>query len=136
MPKKKKTTERKKKRRTVTKTAKPRVTRDAKGRFLPGTEQPTGAGRKKGTPNRFTALKNAFLDAFDRLGGQTFLIKFVRERGKGGDENRRTFIRSLTKMLPQVQKVQVSGAEEGDPLEVLHRLSDEQLAALVAKLAK
>ena len=55
-------------------------------------------GRTKGTPNRFTALKDAFLDAFEseELGGTQGLIDWAKET-----ENRKDFYALVARMLPK-----------------------------------
>ena len=55
-------------------------------------------GRQKGTPNRFTALKDAFLDAFEseELGGTQGLIDWAKEK-----ENRKDFYALVARMLPK-----------------------------------
>ena len=55
-------------------------------------------GREKGTPNRFTALKDAFLDAFEsnELKGTEGLIAWAKK-----EENRKDFYMLVAKMLPK-----------------------------------
>jgi hypothetical protein len=66
-----------------------------------------GPGRGKGTPNKFTTLKQAFLDAFLNIGGTETLAKFAK--GKHKPE----FYKMVASMLPK--DVQLSGPE-GAPL--------------------
>ena len=52
-------------------------------------------GRKKGTPNKTTAkLKDAILNAFEEVGGQSYLVTVARE-------DPRTFCTLLGKVLPK-----------------------------------
>jgi hypothetical protein len=69
---------------------------------------PKIAGRKKGTPNKFTTLKDAFIGAFKDIGGQDALVKFARTQ-----KNQRELFKMVAHMLPR--DVHVSGAE-GAPL--------------------
>lgn len=57
-------------------------------------------GRKKGTPNQFTNLKDAFLGAFEDIGGRNELKKWAKS-------NKESFYKMITKMLPS--NVQVDG---------------------------
>ena len=61
-------------------------------------------GRQKGTPNRFTVLKDAFLDAFEskELGGTDGLIKWAK-----APENRKDFYSLVARMLPKNVSVDV-----------------------------
>ncbi|MDA8561022.1 DUF5681 domain-containing protein [Nitrospinae bacterium] len=47
------------------------------GRFQPG-QSGNPAGRASGSKNRFTALKEAFIEAFDGIGGVEGLIAWAR----------------------------------------------------------
>ena len=55
-------------------------------------------GRVKGTPNRFTALRNSFLDAFNskEIGGMSGLIAWGKK-----EKNRKDFYRMIAIMLPK-----------------------------------
>ena len=59
-------------------------------------------GRKKGTPNKFTTLKDAFIGAFQDVGGQEALAKFAASR-----KGKKAFYNMVSGMLPK--DVQVSG---------------------------
>ena len=52
---------------------------------------------RKGIPNRFTSLKAAFLEAFDRLGGVDGLVEWA----SANHANRRDFYFMLRTMLPK-----------------------------------
>lgn len=67
-----------------------------------------GKGRKKGVPNKVTAeLKTAILNAFEKVGGETYLATVARV-------DPRTFCALLGKVLP----MQVTGTGEGGGLVV------------------
>jgi hypothetical protein len=67
-------------------------------------------GRKKGTPNKFTTAKQAFLDAFEKLGGDEFIIK-VAKTPKG----RQCVLNNMARLLPS--KTELSGPD-GEPLKL------------------
>jgi hypothetical protein len=76
--------------------------------------KPGNPGRPKGTPNKFTTLKQAFLDAFNELGGADGLITWAQESKR----NREVFYQMITKLFPQ--EVAHSGAiKTGDKL-IMH----------------
>jgi hypothetical protein len=54
-------------------------------------------GRPKGTPNKFTTLKQSFLDAFEQLGGTKGLVDWA----KATQTNRGTFYQMMTRLFPQ-----------------------------------
>jgi hypothetical protein len=74
-----------------------------------------GPGRPKRSVNKFTNLKNAFLEVFERLGGIDGLEKFATEN----NHNRFAFYQWITKMLPS--SVVGGQDEEGEfkPLTVI-----------------
>lgn len=55
-----------------------------------------GPGRPKGSKNRFTCLRDAFLKAFSDLGGADGLVEWVKKSNR----NRAEFYKMITKMLP------------------------------------
>lgn len=67
--------------------------RNPDGTFVKGGG---AAGRPKGSKNKFTTLKQAFLGAFEEWGGEERLLTWVKE----SRQNERLFIQHLTKMLP------------------------------------
>ena len=70
------------------------------------TKRKTG-GRTKGTPNKVhAAVKEAIIAAFDKLGGEAYLVKV-------GESDPRTFCTLLSKVLP----MQVTGAGD-EPIRV------------------
>ncbi len=86
--------------------------------FKPGCKRLPGAGRKKGTPNRFTTVKQAFLNAFEGMGGEEQLIRW-------GRKNPSKFYPLLAKMLPS--HIENSPPERPD----LSELSDERLREIL-----
>jgi len=65
-------------------------------------------GRKKGTPNKFTSLKNMFLDVCHQIGDDIALKNFAEGHPK-------EFWRLIGIMLPR--KEEISGPD-GKPLEI------------------
>ena len=57
---------------------------------------PPGPGRPKGMPNKFTNLKQAFLDAFKKMGG----VEALYEWAKTNQHTKAQFYQMLSKMLP------------------------------------
>lgn len=64
------------------------------GKFENGHKKYEGQGKRG--PSKFTNLKQAFLDAFDGMGG----IESLMEWGKK-DKNKRHFYGMIAKMLPR-----------------------------------
>jgi len=83
-------------------------------------------------------LREVFREAFDQLGGATWLVDFVQEE----PANARVFVGAISKLLPaQVQSVIVKG-DADNPLHLamgsLKGLSDadlQQMQVIVAKSA-
>ena len=65
-------------------------------------------GRPKGSVNRFTNLRKAFLAAFEAIGGQEALGKWAKQK-----ENRGDFYRMLARMLPPRD---TEGEADGGPV--------------------
>ena len=91
--------------------------------FLPGN---AGGGSRKGCPNKFTSLKQAFLDAFNdhRVGGVEGLIKWIIKTS----DNRKNFYQWITRMLPRT--VDLQGVDPVSPGS-LQGLKDEELDAVL-----
>jgi hypothetical protein len=83
-------------------------------KFKKGEPRAPGAGRKKGTPNKVTTVKQAFMDAMDDLGGAEFL-KEVAATPSG----RIAFMNSVARLLPK--PVEVSGPD-GKPISVVGKI--------------
>ena len=83
-------------------------------KFRKGEPRPVNAGRRKGTPNKFTSIKQSFLDAFkdERVGGTEGLVLWVKKN----ERNRAMFYGWITKMLPS----SITGGEDdkGKPLPI------------------
>jgi hypothetical protein len=77
----------------------------ANPRGNPATLKP-GQRRKKGSKNKFTNLKDAFLKAFEEVGGKDALIKFYEN-----PKNRAAFFQMISKMLPSKQEVDLKGKD-------------------------
>ena len=68
-------------------------------------------GRPKGAINKFTSLKQSFLDAFEQTGGTEGLMKWINENKR----NRANFYQMVTRLFPQ--EVAHSGEiKTNDPL--------------------
>ena len=63
-------------------------------------------GRIKGSKNKFTSLKQAFYDVFNKLGGVDKMLTWVQE----DSDNEKFFYQMLSKMLPR--EVSVTGSIE------------------------
>jgi hypothetical protein len=63
--------------------------------FKPGNNA-NPKGRPKGSVNKFTTLKNAFLQAFELSGGIESLVEWINL----SQRNRAHFYQLITKMLP------------------------------------
>ena len=61
-----------------------------------GTVLPPSTGRKKGSKNKFTTLKQAFLDAFIGIGGTEELKTWAKD-----EKNRAVFYQMVAKLLPK-----------------------------------
>jgi len=71
---------------------------------MAGKGNPKTGGRKKGTQNRFTNLQNAFLEAFQDIGGVSGLAQWGKKA-----KNKADFYKLVAKMLPREVNVQVEG---------------------------
>jgi len=80
----------------------------AKHKYQKG--HPKLGGRKKGTPNKFTTVKQAFMDFMEQEGG----VKFIRKVAKDS-EGRRCVLNNIAKLLPN--KTELSGPD-GAPLKL------------------
>lgn len=82
--------------------------------------QPKKGGRTKGTPNKFTDLKRAFLDAFEKIekesGKKDSKIDGLFKWATKNSRNQGLFYQMIARMLPS----NISGDFEGQ-LEVILR---------------
>jgi len=67
-------------------------------KFQKGDKKPPNSGRKKGTPNKFTTLKQAFINAFNskEMGGEEGMTKVFATN----NFTKREFYKLISKMLP------------------------------------
>jgi|SRR5208283_2851086 len=68
--------------------------------------EPGNPGRPKGTPNKFTQLKGAFIEAFEEIGGKDGLSAWAKQ-----SRNRAEFYRLISKLFPK--EVELSGTDSG-----------------------
>lgn len=62
-------------------------------------------GRKKGSKNKFTKLKEDFLGTFEDLGGQKGLTKWA----KADEKNKTLFYQMTTRMFPKEMELKGDG---------------------------
>lgn len=74
----------------------------------PSSLSNAGMGRPKGAKNKFTALKEGFLKAFEDIGGVKELVVWGKK-----PQNKGEFYKMITKLFPK--EVELSGAD-GEPL--------------------
>jgi hypothetical protein len=89
-------------------------------RFKKGEPRPANAGRKKGTPNKFTTVKQAFMDAMEEMGGKDFLKKVCKTQ-----QGKISFMNNIARLLPTTEKVH----HDHD----LTKLTADQLRAILAE---
>lgn len=78
--------------------------KNAKKTRIPGRPfKPGNPGRAKGCKNKFTSLKESFVDVFKRLGGTEALYNWADKN----DHNKGIFYAWITKMLPS--NIDISG---------------------------
>ena len=65
---------------------------------------PPGKGRPLGSKNKFTTLKNAFLNVYQELGGEQWLREHANDKA-----GKRDFFMALVKMLPTKTDVDLNG---------------------------
>lgn len=66
---------------------------------------PTPAGRPKGVRNKLTNLRDAVIEAFDRVGGADYLVKLAN----GTQSDRAAFVSLMNKVLPTQVQANVEG---------------------------
>ena len=78
--------------------------RDESGRFAPGTSG-NAAGRPRGAVNKVNAeVKKALYEAFEKAGGQEYLLRLAKE-------DPRTFCRMLEKLIPSELRIDPEGSQ-------------------------
>jgi len=83
----------------------------AEGKGKNGNFTNAGKGRPKGAKNKLTNLKDAFLKAFDDIGGTEELVVWGKK-----PQNRGEFYKMITKLFPK--NIELSG-EDGGALPLL-----------------
>lgn len=76
-----------------------------KGGVSPISGAPTPPGRPKGVRNKLTNLRDAVIEAFDRVGGVDYLVKLAN----GTQSDRAAFTSLMNKVLPTQINQQVDG---------------------------
>lgn len=99
-------------------------TPSAKERQLAGLTN-MGKGRPRGAKNKFTTLKQAFLNAFENIGGEDELARWAKRPLNKGE-----FYKLAAKMLPK--EVEISG-KNGGAINVRNaeEYTDAELAAMI-----
>ena len=85
-------------------------------KFEKGKPRHPNAGRKKGTPNKFTSLKQAFINAFNskEMGGEEGMTEVF----SANSFTKREFYKLISKMLPS------NITHDGD-VKITHQLSEK-----------
>ena len=86
-------------------------------KFQKGHPRLPGAGRRKGSLDRYTRLKHEFLEAFEKTGGTKTLIEWASR-----PENQRDFYKMVVGMLPK--SVEVKGDAEAPLTIIVRKLGD------------
>ena len=76
--------------------------RNSIGRFVEGSSGNPN-GRPVGSKNKFTTLKNAFIETFEELGGVEYLVEWAKA-------NQTEFYRMLARLMPREIKADVNTA--------------------------
>jgi hypothetical protein len=70
-----------------------------------GATLPPGKGRPPGVRNKLTNLRDAVIEAFDRVGGADYLVRLA----EGTQSDRAAFVSLMNKVLPTQVNAQVEG---------------------------
>lgn len=70
-----------------------------------GAALPPGKGRPPGVRNKLTNLRDAVIEAFDRVGGADYLVKLAN----GTQSDRAAFVSLMNKVLPTQVQANVDG---------------------------
>ena len=81
-------------------TKKPENNRNSIGRFVEGSSGNPN-GRPVGSKNKFTTLKNAFIETFEELGGVDNLVEWARA-------NQTEFYRMVARLMPKEVEAKIS----------------------------
>ena len=79
---------------------KPENNRNSIGRFVEGSSGNPN-GRPVGSKNKFTTLKNAFIETFEELGGVDNLVEWARA-------NQTEFYRMVARLMPREVEAKIS----------------------------
>ena len=79
---------------------KPENNRNSIGRFVEGSSGNPN-GRPVGSKNKFTTLKNAFIETFEELGGVDNLVEWARA-------NQTEFYRMVARLMPKEVEAKIS----------------------------
>ena len=79
---------------------KPENNRNSIGRFVEGSSGNPN-GRPVGSKNKFTTLKNAFIETFEELGGVDNLVEWARA-------NQTEFYRMVARLMPKEVETKIS----------------------------
>jgi len=79
---------------------KPENNRNSIGRFVEGSSGNPN-GRPVGSKNKFTTLKNAFIETFEELGGVDNLVEWAKA-------NQTEFYRMVARLMPREIKADVN----------------------------
>ena len=109
-------------------TGKDKPNRNDRGYLISGGASLNPTGRPKGTKNKFTSLKKAFLDAFEKLGGVSGLVYWAQF----SSANMRVFYQMTARMLPREISLGDLDIKPND----LSSFRDEELDAIIAKNLK
>ena len=93
---------------------KPENNRNSIGRFVEGSSGNPN-GRPLGSKNKFTTLKNAFIETFEELGGVDNLVEWARC-------NQTEFYRMLSRLLPK--EVEATVVSQSSLVEALMEVED------------
>lgn len=82
-----------------------RTVNEKKQAVSPRSGAPTPPGRPKGVRNKLTNLRDAVIEAFDRVGGADYLVRLA----EGTQSDRAAFVSLMNKVLPTQVNANVEG---------------------------
>jgi len=104
----------------------PSVARSRDGTIAKGSASLNPAGRPKGSRNRFTEAKEAFLQAFEELGGAQGLLEWISE----DDKRQGQFYQMVVSLLPRDLTIEAvdsrRSASEYDTSELIALLGESE----------
>lgn len=93
--------------------------KDFKGRFAEGNK--FSKGRPRGSINKFTSLKEAFLEAFEELGGAQGLLEWAKKNLRTQGQ----FYQMIARMLPSKTDVELNRSIADELEEQMKAFFDE-----------